>query len=268
MSQISRKASWCIVGAALCFVPSVFADCSYTSTTPTVAGTACMSLTGAGSNIMGNVYVGPYTAYINGSGTPTSVICDDFKDDSYLPEYWTADIFSGSAVTPTSNTRMEQVVNGQFAAQGIPAITGAALTEAYNEVGYLATQLLSAPDATTAAEIHYALWNVFDPNALSYLSSFYSADPNHTFYNAALGQYNAALAYKDKPDFISQFNIYSPDTNYSITCSPAGASCYTKPPQEFLVKTPEPPFLALLGVDLSGVGALFLLFRRRRYDRS
>jgi hypothetical protein len=264
MSQNSKKAGWALMVFGLCLAPSVFADCSATTKTPVVAGTACMDLESAGSKILTNVYVGPYTAYINGSLTPTSVICDDFKDDSYIPEYWTADIFSGANITPATNTRMAQVVNGQFA-PGIPAITGTALVQAYNEVGYLAIQLLSAPDAITAGEIHFALWNVFDPAALKYLNDYYGA--GNGYYTAALADYNQALTFKDNPNYISQFTIYSPDTNYSITCSPAGAACPTKPPQEFLVRTPEAPFLALLGVDLSGIGALIYLVGRKRAAR-
>ena len=79
---------------------------------------------------------------------------------------------------------------------------------------------------------------------------------------------SAAVA--DQPNsystYISKFTIYSPDTSYQIC---VGANCTgQKPPQEFLVRAPEPPFFALLGVDLSGVGALIFLLRRRRSGRS
>jgi hypothetical protein len=49
------------------------------------------NLTGAGSggpNLDG-VYTSPYTGTING-GPSVPVICDDFSDESYLPEQWTA----------------------------------------------------------------------------------------------------------------------------------------------------------------------------------
>lgn len=36
----------------------------------------------AGTNVLNGVYVGAYTATINGVSTP--VICDDFSDDSYI----------------------------------------------------------------------------------------------------------------------------------------------------------------------------------------
>ncbi len=87
--------------SAACLAPTAFADCPLNAPT---TSTACMDLVGAGSNIMANVYVGPYSPLINGGTTPTPIICDDFFDDSYFNETWTADVSSGSG--PYSTTRM------------------------------------------------------------------------------------------------------------------------------------------------------------------
>ena len=43
---------------------------------------------GSGANLAG-VYTSPYTGSING-GPTIPVICDDFADESFVPEEWTA----------------------------------------------------------------------------------------------------------------------------------------------------------------------------------
>ena len=219
-----------------CYAPNVLAD------------NASMQLTSAGPYTMANVYVGPYTATINGVSTP--VICDDFYDDSFVPEWWTATVYT----TPNSSTRNATNPN-------IPQLTSAQLTQAYNEVGYLAVQLLNAanaptPNGTTIGEIDFALWSIFDPTALTYLSG--------STLTAAQGYVTTAQGYMNDSSYISQFTIYSPNLSPSPTCTASGVLCPSSPPQEFLVRTPEPSELALLGIDLSGVGALlFLVYRRR-----
>lgn len=235
--------SLAFVAALCCFAPSVRAD------------TANMQLTSAGPYTMANVYVGPYTANINGVSTP--VICDDFYDDSFVPEWWTATVY-----TPPNYSSTRNATN-----TNIPHLTGTALTQAYNEVGYLAVQLLNAanaptPDQNKIGEIDFALWSVFDPTAMGYLSG-----STQTAAQWWLGQ--AVTYHQNDSSFISQFTIYSPNTSPTPTCTPSGLACPDSPPQEFLVMTPEPSAVGLLGCDLAGVGFLgFLLFRYRRAGRA
>lgn len=244
--------SWLLIAGAFLFVmPGAFADCQ---TSPPTSSTACMDLTSAGSNIMGGVYVGPYTATID--GTSTAVICDDFYDDSYLGELWTADVVTGSAAT-TSGTAMD----GHYGSTTV--YDHLSLTQAYDAVGYLATQMLAATDPTAIGEYDFALWSIFDSGAISYGQAS-SYNPLTSPEVATIDGYLAsAVAYAQGPNAsadISSFTVYSPDGNYSQT--PARGPGIT-PPQEFLVQTPEPAILALLGVDFSGVAALIFLFRRR-----
>jgi len=234
-----RGISIAIAMGMCCYAPNLLAD------------TASMQMTSAGPYTMANVYVGPYTANINGVSTP--VICDDFFDDSWIPQWWTANVYT----PPNYSTTRDQQESG---------LTGTALTQAYNEVGYLAVQLLNAtgaptPNATTIGEIDFALWSVFDPNALTYLSG--------STKTAAQGYLTTAAGYKNDSSFISQFTIYSPNMSLPFTCTQNGGACPNTPPQEFLVRTPEPSELALMGIDVSGVGFLcFLLFRQRKSLRA
>lgn len=205
------------------------------------ATTVNMTLTGVGSNgVLGGVYIGPYVASIDGVTTP--VICDDFISDTYLGESWQATAYDFS----------------EYAMAKFGGLSNAA--QLYNEAAWLATQLVSGPIAgcpnagNCAGAVQYALWQVFAaPAPLSALSGTDLANANYW-----LGQ---AQSQAYTPGQFSNVTIYT-YASHATGCP--GGSC-SGAPQEFLVvRTPEPESLALLGFDLSGVGALLYAFRRRR----
>src|SRR5271154_5705804 len=65
-------------------------------------GSVGISMSSGGPYVMNGVYVGPYSATVNGQSS--QIICDDFADDTYLNESWTANVTSfsnvGSSKTP------------------------------------------------------------------------------------------------------------------------------------------------------------------------
>jgi hypothetical protein len=208
--------------AVLGLAPSVFAD------------TASMTLTGAGSNVLNGVYIGPYTASINGTSTP--VICDDYADESFIPESWTANVSSLSNLTSTNHPGQSTL---------------------YDEVAYLTLELLGAPkNSLQAAEIQYAIWDVFDPQAFADLKNFNLADYNaaNAYLTDAQNNYSSLT-----PAQLAGFVVYTPNTKYAITCG--SGPCASTPPQEFIVYTPEPSTILLFGLGLAG---LFLLKRREK----
>lgn len=215
------------VAALLCLAPCALAD-----------STANMVLTGAGSTVLGNVYIGPYTATIN--GVSTLVICDDFSHASFLNESWVANISTFPSLSKVT------FANGQ-PNQGM----------LYDEVAWLSLQLLNPANASQAGEIQYALWNVFDPGssgAIAYLGGFSATDAS-----IAMGWYTAAQTQTYTPGEFSNVLIYTPNGT-PPTCS--GGPCPSAPPQEFIVvTTPEPASALLLGFGLAG---LFLLKRRKQ----
>ena len=47
--------------------------------------------------VMNGIYVGPYNATVNGQSA--QIICDDFADDTYLNQSWTANVTTFSNLT-------------------------------------------------------------------------------------------------------------------------------------------------------------------------
>jgi hypothetical protein len=208
-----------VVGAVLFFAPTALAD-----------STASMLLTGAGNNgALGNVDIGPYTATIN--GVSTSVICDDYDDDSYINETWTANV---TTLGSLGGTKWVDLGNS---------------TNLYEEAAWLSLKLLSAgPDQ--AGDIQFAIWALFDPNALNGLSASDQANvwcwiddaQDQTF---SSGEFANVL-------------IYTPNITDPIRCD--GNYCQNTPPQEFIVVTPEPSEIAFV---LTGLLAVAIAVRRK-----
>jgi len=247
MRNLIRKYGYLTVAVLLCCAPAALAG-----------QTASMDLTSGGNNVLGNVYVGPYTATINGVTTP--VICDDWANQSYVPETWTANVANlqplGSGVLWNGVTVDSQTLNAQ---------------QEYDAVAWLITQMLNPPSTCPAGgncdivgDISYAIWQLTDPND-SKGTAFgnLSADGLTADLNNAQYWLNQALQ-NDSAGSYSNFLIYTPisgNPNYPIMCG--SSPCANIPPQEFIVLTPESPAPILLGADLLGLAALIFLYRRR-----
>ena len=119
-----------------------------------------VTLTSAGNNIYDNIYISPYYATVNGSSN-TPIVCDDFKDDSYLNKSWTGKIAAFSSLaTPggLSSTAWGSVSNA---------------LQLYEEAAWLTEGVLKQ-SAGTQGQINYsfAVWAVFDPGGVaSYLDN-------------------------------------------------------------------------------------------------
>jgi hypothetical protein len=215
--------SLCLVTVGLlCLAPYALAD----STVP-------MLLTGAGSNVMDGVYVGAYTAMVN--GVSTQVVCDDYADDSYLNESWKASVTNYSSLSSTKWTS--------------PA--------GYNEAAWLVLQMFSSSNQTTIGEIQYAIWGIFDSNAITDLTNY-----NYTYGQAAQGWINQAAKQTYTTGEFSNFLVYTPVSG-TETCN--GGPCPTPgPPQEFLsVHVPESAFFPTLAGDMLGFALIAVALRRR-----
>jgi hypothetical protein len=228
--------------------------------------TVTLNLTSAGSGAnLGGVYTSPYYGNING-GSTVSVICDDFADDSYVPETWTAyqsslsSILSGTWGTPDGYLKWLNTPSSTVTVDGMK-LTQA---QAYTVAAVLAVDILNAnsPAMTQQQEdLSFSMWELFD---YSDASAALNGDPMDQA--NALSLLNAAVAYTfnsanaaEVQDIVKSTTVYSYDTGATGSCN---GPCTA--PQEFIaVNMVEPASPALLGLDLLAVGGLILFARRR-----
>jgi len=193
-----------------------------------------------------DVYISPYLADINGTSTP--VICDDFRDDSFHDETWTANVYDSSSL---SSTRMKDL-SGK---------TGPDLTQAYDAIGWLALQLMGTNDITQRGYISFAIWDIFsDTQVYNWLYTRGGTSGQNPFYDQMLSTWVAPAMHKS--GYASLLTVYSPDGVGTCGTSTCGT------PQEFVtVRTSEASAPIILAFDLLAlVGAVFLVRRRSLWN--
>jgi hypothetical protein len=216
--------------------------------------------------IMGGTYTSPYTGYLNNnSGNALAIICDDFADEVYLGESWTA-LATNVADINSSTTNQLYFDQGDVTLQ----------QQQYMVASYLAEQLLTADavnpgDQTTVGELSFALWGVFDPTLLT------AANPAGLTGTLSTGQLGAAIGYLDNAEsavsaaisgegqsaYLSTFanvELYSATTNGTT----AEAENPSRPQEFIVVNMPEPSAPSLILIDLLGAAGLVFFARRWR----
>jgi len=223
-----------------------------------IADVVPIHLIGAGSDVSHSVYISPYSAVIGTGQTAVSVVCDDFFDDTYIPESWNATVYDGSA-PDLSATRMAQE----------SGLSGQDLDRAYDEIAYL-TLMLAGENATDRALTSFAIWDVFasapsqakDSAAAPTVQQWFASHPDSNGPTLAQVQslvasarLNAALGER------SLLTIYSSPIG-DVTCG--GSACPTATPQELVtVRTPEASVPAFLAFNLALLGVVFFVLRVR-----
>jgi hypothetical protein len=215
MIKFTKKCWGVAAIALLCFVPGAFAT------------SGSLTLTGAGTNVMNGVYVGPYYATVNGVQN-TPVICDDFADDSVVGHTWNYN---------TNN----------FSTLG-SALWGNQ-TQNYEAAAWLTLQMLALnsnpSNSTQVGYLSFAIWSLFDKGSLAGLNS------------TQLAGVNAWLAKVPGNMTLSMFS------NFAIL-TPQGCTPGSCPGQEFLQVMPEggSAVLYMIFAGLTCFGAMF--FRTRQ----
>jgi len=274
MTNCLFKKYWYLTVVAVLF----FASASFAQVT--------MDLTSAGDVIVWNggngVYVDPYQASLNG-GTATTVICDDWANNTYLNEQWNASSTMASSLPSTGSINppmFSGLTNVTFGSTSY-TLTQAQLYDALAFLGYGLLQY-GQTSATTQVDYSFAMWELdyaagrnsgFPENDTSDPSSFLSGSnysqeqTNGDVTSLITNALNTALAggYND-----SKWEILTPS-------SCPNNDCQTWPAQEFLVQTggngngngglppnaPESSATLVFGADMLGLLGLAFIFRRR-----
>jgi len=251
-----RKHAHLTIAAVLLFASASFAQ------------TTTMTLTGVGNGaiVWGSqfgVYVDPYTATVG--GVPgTSVVCDDWSNDSYLNESWTANVISVTSLNNGTNTASPMF--GALSAAQNPTPNPVSLTQAqlYDEVAWLASNLMANPtNYNNQVATSFALWELTYsaagsgqeiPTPTNFLSGSAQSGLQSTV-NSLLGQAQTAM-----------LGGYT-GTGWSILTPIPGTILPNNEgvPQEFLVDTPVPEAstIVMFGVAALALLAMAFSFRRR-----
>jgi len=225
---------------------------------------------GSGANLAG-VYTSPYTGTING-GPTINVICDDFADNSYVPESWTAYVTPLSSLTPGTADGTLRWLNTPGSTISLDGHT-LNQAQAYAVAAVLAVDILQSPTGSQLQEDYsFAMWGLFDPTGTLADPGAFTQLINYgdlgDLVNAT-NELNAAVTYVFNSSNaaavaadVNAVTIYSFDPVSAPSCG--GSACPTAPPQEFItVNMVEPPSPALLGFDLLAVAGLIVFVRRR-----
>jgi len=140
--------------AALCFAPGAFAQ--------------TIDVTSAGNFGYDGVYISPYSGTVNGTAN-TTIICNDFADETQLNTPWNVGVTTFSSLS----TSLGNTLWGSYYKTAVYALAGTALSATqivglYDEAAWLAEALLTqTPGSHNQAYYSYAVWAVFDPNAVA-----------------------------------------------------------------------------------------------------
>ena len=244
---------------------------------------------------MGGVYTSPYYASING-GSTVPVICDDFIDDFSAGNLWTAIITDLSAFTGGApNVSTVYYATGASTTPPPPDVQ----TTYYIAAAILATEImgyqtavlpgetlsqLNNPSTSEAPDLSYALWGLFDPDAITTLATCPPANdvPCCLGVNSVAAQRYLTDALTEAGTFANgaayltaesallgqsiDVTIYTPNASDNfgdLTPAPAPTQGNSRNQEFISVTVPEPATWAFLGFDFVGVGIVGLYFHRR-----
>jgi len=222
-----------------------------------------LTLVNGGQYSMDGIYVGAYNATLNNS--PTPIICDDFADEVYQNESWTASITQAASITNTT-PGLKWSTGGDLAFWGI---SNSNIVQGYDAMLYLASQMLplslqNGQNSQTIGLYAYAIWAIFDPTAVESYIYAHDANPGNTWNLIAQLAQSAVNGNYTKNEFAG-WEVLTPQ------CSGGGGGgtdpCSQGVPQEFFIYVPEGGS-ALMYLLLAGVSCMGAFLFRSRSPRT
>lgn len=190
----------------------------------------------------GAYYVSPYQGLMasNGQNSLVTLFCDDFNNEVTWNQIWQANVTQLSSGN-LSNTRYGNPADVALLMGQNPYYATYTAAQLYAQAAWLTMQFnqyLSSDPAQIIA-LQYAIWDLFDPNA--------PTNPGAQAWILSAEQ-----------------NYGSVDLNNFEVVTNVGPLTLTGQVQEFIVPTPEPGTLALLGIALMGL--VFAVRRKSKLD--
>jgi hypothetical protein len=183
-----------------------------------------------GSVTSNPIYYGEYVAPYSANNGTLSLICDDIKDDQYIGNAYNFNVVSYSSIA--AGPGLSDVMFGNLSNA----------TALYGEAAYLMVELFNTP--SNAGNLTFAIWDVFDPNAVLAQMGGNTSNPD---YQAVQALVAAAAANYASATNLGSIAFYTP-----VGCAGVGLSSCTQNGQgvqEFGGKVPE-----------GGAAAMYLLF--------
>jgi hypothetical protein len=214
---------------------------------------------------VGPAYVNPYSGLVNGVSTP--MICDDWADEVYVGETWTANVTNITSLGSSTQNPPYFTNTNASAYSTLAGIKLGPLTQGqlYDAVANLGSEMLALPSGDTSDQtaLSYAIWELTcATTGASCADQPFNAIYGTSFFSTASADLSAAVtqAESNNPFNAAGWEILTPTG--PGTCS-GGAPGGCGEPQEFLVYAPESSPGILLGADMIGLLGLVFLFRRR-----
>ena len=222
------------------------------------SGQTTINFTGiTNSQVFGGGYVDPYAGTVTYNGTPINngglIVCDDYKDEIYIPETWNVTAIQASSLN--SSNIGDTLFGGTIGLDG------------YAAVASLVSDLLGTTNQYTQADLSSAIWWITSGGTSS--GSVYTLN-GYTLDSAAVGYINGALtAYGPfglGDDTSAANTALAADTKlWVLTPYPNSQPLGDGRPQEMWISVPEggTASMYLLLAGAACFGAMFLISRKR-----
>jgi hypothetical protein len=244
-----------------------------------LADSVSVYYSGPGGASLAGIYVYPYNLDLTNqpAGTPANpyAICDDFVDDIYPGDSWTANVYTISDLANLSDGDLQQTRFGSN-----PSLGSATALQDYEAAAELAQEMTAcSPSTNCAGDYNFAIWEIFDPPTDGQSCADPSAINTGAFAPTPYGSLGSAdLAAAQTAYCKALGGTYTADEfpNWEVLTPVAGSVVTTHSgdePQEFLIDpnfvqggplfaTTEAPTVTMLGFGGLGLLGLIFVFRR------